>query len=46
MADFKTIKVVDRNGRDLVELERIPGTATVEEFKKVLVKDCNYLSKY
>ena len=45
MADTKIVKVIDRNGKELVQFEKIPSNATVEEFKKVLIKDCNYLSK-
>lgn len=44
MAD-KIVKVVDRNGKEIVEFQKIPNEATVEEFKKILIKECAALRK-
>ena len=43
MAD-KVVKVVDRNGTQIVEFQKIPNDVSVEEFKKILVKECASLS--
>lgn len=43
MAD-KVVKVVDRNGNQIVEFQKIPNDVSIEEFKKILVKECATLS--
>jgi len=41
----KIVKVLDRSGATLVEFKAgIPSDTTVEEFKKILVKDCDKIS--
>ena len=39
MAGDKILKVVDRNGKQIVEFQKMPGDTTVEEFKKILIKE-------
>jgi hypothetical protein len=37
----RTIKIIDRHGTFIVEFQRIPEDMTVEEFTKVVIKDCD-----
>lgn len=47
MADTKFIKVLDRNGNLLVDfIKGLPGDTKVEEFKKILISNCDRISKY
>jgi hypothetical protein len=41
MGDYRSVKVVDRNNKEIAVFSRIPKTATVEEFKKMLIKECS-----
>ncbi len=41
MATYNSVKIVDRNMKELAVFSRIPKSSTVEEFKKVLVKECS-----
>jgi hypothetical protein len=40
------VKVLDRSGAPLIEFKAgIPSDTSVEEFKKILVKECDKISK-
>ena len=41
----KRVTVVDRQGAMLIDFTNpLPGTTTVEEFKKILLKECEKIS--
>lgn len=45
MAHFKSVKVLTREGKQILEVAHIPSETTIEEFKKLLIKDSHELSK-
>jgi small-conductance mechanosensitive channel len=45
MASKKIVKVLDRTDAVLIEFKAgIPSETTVDEFKKILVKECDKIS--